>query len=183
MNQYCACRSVQACVSLPLQLVFSGRIAYCVSTAMCGNVVCSLQPTPLHLTVKDFVTPEKFDEWRAVGESMGFRYVASGPLVRAPATLLSAGPKEPRTLLSASLLFKLPQNMLNSPVMSFGVSEVHACALPSSWLSWVSGALFVPCWGILCGEHAEEAAGGEVVRHKAELLGAGTTHSVLCFES
>lgn len=41
-----------------------------------------LQPTPLHLTVKEYVAPEKFDSWRAYGEALGFRYVASGPLVR-----------------------------------------------------------------------------------------------------
>ncbi|MCO5576085.1 hypothetical protein L7F22_029892 [Adiantum nelumboides] len=41
-----------------------------------------LQPTPLHLTVKEYVTPEKFDYWKEYGESIGFRYVASGPLVR-----------------------------------------------------------------------------------------------------
>ncbi|KAK1260299.1 hypothetical protein QJS04_geneDACA020316 [Acorus gramineus] len=41
-----------------------------------------LQPTPLHLTVKEFVTPEKFAHWKDYGESIGFRYVASGPLVR-----------------------------------------------------------------------------------------------------
>nr|AMZ03521.1 plastid lipoate synthase 1 [Helianthus annuus] len=40
------------------------------------------QPTPLHLTVKEYVTPEKFDFWKEYGESIGFRYVASGPLVR-----------------------------------------------------------------------------------------------------
>lgn len=41
-----------------------------------------LQPTPLHLTVKEYVTPEKFAFWKDYGESVGFRYVASGPLVR-----------------------------------------------------------------------------------------------------
>ncbi|KAF9598869.1 hypothetical protein IFM89_032723 [Coptis chinensis] len=41
-----------------------------------------LQPTPLHLTVKEYVTPEKFTFWKDYGESIGFRYVASGPLVR-----------------------------------------------------------------------------------------------------
>ncbi|XP_065045158.1 lipoyl synthase 1, chloroplastic-like isoform X2 [Musa acuminata AAA Group] len=41
-----------------------------------------LQPTPLHLTVKEYVTPEKFAFWKEYGESAGFRYVASGPLVR-----------------------------------------------------------------------------------------------------
>ncbi|XP_021772830.1 lipoyl synthase, chloroplastic-like [Chenopodium quinoa] len=41
-----------------------------------------LQPTPLHLTVKEYVTPEKFAFWKEYGEALGFRYVASGPLVR-----------------------------------------------------------------------------------------------------
>ncbi|XWS63252.1 hypothetical protein CRYUN_Cryun06bG0079300 [Craigia yunnanensis] len=41
-----------------------------------------LQPTPLHLTVEEYVTPEKFAFWKEYGESVGFRYVASGPLVR-----------------------------------------------------------------------------------------------------
>ncbi|GAB4839670.1 Lipoyl synthase, chloroplastic [Ancistrocladus abbreviatus] len=41
-----------------------------------------LQPTPLHLTVKEYVSPAKFAFWKEYGESIGFRYVASGPLVR-----------------------------------------------------------------------------------------------------
>ena len=42
-----------------------------------------LQPTRRHLPVKEYVTPEKFDEWRVVAEEeLGFKYCASGPLVR-----------------------------------------------------------------------------------------------------
>ena len=41
-----------------------------------------LQPTPGHLPVREFVTPEAFDEYRRRGEQIGFRYVAAGPLVR-----------------------------------------------------------------------------------------------------
>ena len=41
-----------------------------------------LQPTLKHLAVERFVTPEEFEEFRKVGEEMGFLYVASGPLVR-----------------------------------------------------------------------------------------------------
>ena len=41
-----------------------------------------LQPTESHLKVESFVTPEKFQEWQTTAESMGFLYVASGPLVR-----------------------------------------------------------------------------------------------------
>jgi lipoic acid synthetase len=41
-----------------------------------------LQPTKKHVPVKEYVTPEKFEEWQEKGELMGFTYVASGPLVR-----------------------------------------------------------------------------------------------------
>ena len=41
-----------------------------------------LQPTSEHLPVAEFITPEKFDEYRTLGRKMGFRYVESGPLVR-----------------------------------------------------------------------------------------------------
>ena len=41
-----------------------------------------LRPTSRHLKVVEFVTPAKFDEFRVMGEQLGFRYVASGPLVR-----------------------------------------------------------------------------------------------------
>ena len=42
-----------------------------------------LRPTANHLEVKAYVTPEKFDFWKKFGEDVvGFRYVASGPLVR-----------------------------------------------------------------------------------------------------
>jgi lipoic acid synthetase len=41
-----------------------------------------LQPTPNHLPIVEFVTPERFDNYREIGLKMGFRYVESGPLVR-----------------------------------------------------------------------------------------------------
>ncbi|MFM7729728.1 MAG: lipoyl synthase [Flavobacteriales bacterium] len=41
-----------------------------------------LQPTPKHLPVADFITPEKFAEYKEIGLRKGFRYVESGPLVR-----------------------------------------------------------------------------------------------------
>lgn len=41
-----------------------------------------LQPTPKHLPIAEFVTPERFDKYRDLGLKMGFRYVESGPLVR-----------------------------------------------------------------------------------------------------
>jgi lipoyl synthase len=41
-----------------------------------------LQPTPKHLPVADFITPERFAEYEELGKQMGFRHVESGPLVR-----------------------------------------------------------------------------------------------------
>jgi lipoic acid synthetase len=41
-----------------------------------------LQPSKRHLPVKEYVTPEKYAEWKTEAEALGFVYVASGPLVR-----------------------------------------------------------------------------------------------------
>lgn len=41
-----------------------------------------LRPTEHHLSVVEYVTPQKFQAYQQLGESMGFKYVASGPLVR-----------------------------------------------------------------------------------------------------
>ena len=41
-----------------------------------------LRPSKRHLKVQEYVTPEKFDEWGDIARDMGFRYVASGPMVR-----------------------------------------------------------------------------------------------------
>ena len=41
-----------------------------------------LRPTEHHLSVVEYVSLDAFDEYRRIGEDMGFRYVASGPLVR-----------------------------------------------------------------------------------------------------
>ncbi len=41
-----------------------------------------LRPSRRHMPVKAFVTPDKFTEWKVEAEALGFKYVASGPLVR-----------------------------------------------------------------------------------------------------
>ncbi len=41
-----------------------------------------LRPTEHHLSVVEYVRPEKFDYFKEVGEELGFKYVASGPMVR-----------------------------------------------------------------------------------------------------
>lgn len=41
-----------------------------------------LQPSRKHYPVKEYVTPEKFEEYGRKGREMGFKHVESGPLVR-----------------------------------------------------------------------------------------------------
>ncbi|MEC7268315.1 MAG: lipoyl synthase, partial [Bacteroidota bacterium] len=41
-----------------------------------------LQPTKKHLPVADFITPETFERYKAIGLGKGFKFVESGPLVR-----------------------------------------------------------------------------------------------------
>lgn len=41
-----------------------------------------LRPTPKHLPVIEYITPEAFDEYKKIALEKGFRHVASGPLVR-----------------------------------------------------------------------------------------------------
>lgn len=41
-----------------------------------------MQPTKRHLSVIEYVTPEKFKHWELKGQDLGFLYTASGPLVR-----------------------------------------------------------------------------------------------------
>ena len=41
-----------------------------------------LRPTRRHISVQSFVTPEEFSEYESYAKTLGFKYVASGPLVR-----------------------------------------------------------------------------------------------------
>lgn len=41
-----------------------------------------LAPSPKHYPVARYVTPQEFEEYKSLGERMGFSYVASGPFVR-----------------------------------------------------------------------------------------------------
>ena len=41
-----------------------------------------LRPTDHHLSIVEYITPEQFEWYKTKGEEMGFKYVASGPLVR-----------------------------------------------------------------------------------------------------
>ena len=41
-----------------------------------------LRPTPKHLPVIEYITPDAFDGYQEIARAKGFRHVASGPLVR-----------------------------------------------------------------------------------------------------
>jgi lipoic acid synthetase len=41
-----------------------------------------LQPTTEHIAVDEFITPDKFEEYKQIGLEKGFRFVESSPLVR-----------------------------------------------------------------------------------------------------
>ncbi|NJD68612.1 MAG: lipoyl synthase [Candidatus Methylomirabilota bacterium] len=41
-----------------------------------------LRPSPMHLPIRKYYTPEEFTELKVIGDEMGFKYVESGPLVR-----------------------------------------------------------------------------------------------------
>ncbi|TQD81435.1 hypothetical protein C1H46_033020 [Malus baccata] len=41
-----------------------------------------MRPSKRHMPVSEYITPEAFERYRALGMEMGFRYVASGPMVR-----------------------------------------------------------------------------------------------------
>ena len=41
-----------------------------------------LQPSREHLALERFVTPKEFDDLAVLGKKMGFKHVASGPMVR-----------------------------------------------------------------------------------------------------
>ena len=41
-----------------------------------------LQPTSKHMAVDEFITPDKFEEYKRIGLEKGFRFVESSPLVR-----------------------------------------------------------------------------------------------------
>jgi lipoic acid synthetase len=53
------------------------------------NIACDiltlgqyLQPSPNHLAIDRYVTPEEFDQFKKTGKEMDFRHVEAGPLIR-----------------------------------------------------------------------------------------------------
>lgn len=58
---------------------FDDLLAHDVTVLTLGQY---LRPTPKHLPVIEFITPEDFAEYKEIALAKGFRHVASGPLVR-----------------------------------------------------------------------------------------------------
>jgi lipoyl synthase len=48
----------------------------------CVTIGQYVQPSRGHMKVAEYVPPAKFDEWARIGDELGFKYTASGPLVR-----------------------------------------------------------------------------------------------------
>jgi len=71
-----------------------------------------LRPSPMHIPVARWVTPEEFAEWKRVGEEeFGFKHVESGPLVRSSyhakeqaREVIAGGPGAIQNVLEADVL-------------------------------------------------------------------------------
>lgn len=71
-----------------------------------------LRPSPMHIPVARWVTPEEFARWKQIGEAeYGFHHVESGPLVRSSyhakeqaRELVAGGPGSIREVLEADVL-------------------------------------------------------------------------------
>jgi lipoic acid synthetase len=62
-----------------------------------------MRPTKKHMKVHEYVHPDRFDYWAKVAEEMGFKYVASGPLVRSS---YKAGEFYIKNMIEASIMAK-----------------------------------------------------------------------------
>ena len=72
-----------------------------------------LRPTPKHLPVMRYVTPEEFEAFRRAGREMGFKHVESGPLVRSSyhaAEGVGASPRRFETPAAVTETSLLPQS-------------------------------------------------------------------------
>jgi lipoyl synthase len=76
-----------------------------------------LRPTPKHAPVDRYVSPEQFEQYRCVGQALGFAFVASGPLVRssyhaAEAFVATRAPRPEATPEAAALAEPVVQDVL-----------------------------------------------------------------------
>jgi lipoic acid synthetase len=59
-------------------------VMYNLREVDCGILTLGqyLQPSAKHVAIDRYLTPGEFDHFKKVGEAMGFRHIAAGPLVR-----------------------------------------------------------------------------------------------------
>ncbi|KAL1831935.1 hypothetical protein ACET3Z_001586 [Daucus carota] len=63
------------------KLVTLSIINKVISGGLLHEIKC-VQPTPLHITIEEYISSEKFSFWKDYGESIGFRHLATGLLTR-----------------------------------------------------------------------------------------------------
>lgn len=90
-----------------------------------------LQPTPKHLEVAEYITPEQFAAWKERGLALGFRHMESGPLVRSSYHAEDSAASSTSSLAGESSAGK------QSPIS--GSAEASAMAAP----------LVVEDWGLI----------------------------------
>lgn len=106
-----------------------------------------MRPTKRHMKVSEYVTPDKFEHWQRTAESLGFLYVASGPLVRSS---YKAGEffvsKEKYVLMKRSLTSELILPLFNRSRMSLSNGSL-TIPQPSPLrlrVTWLVLHLFLP---------------------------------------
>jgi lipoic acid synthetase len=70
-----------------------------------------LRPSSRHLPVIEYVQPSQFERYKTLGEELGFRYVASGPLVRSSyrageffvRSAIESGPRECQSCMTTGV--------------------------------------------------------------------------------
>lgn len=110
-----------------------------------------LQPTPQHLTVKGFITPEKFEHWRKYGEQViGFRCCCRST---APVVCSSAARLPTQICIALGLLWGTLSGASQHFTRQLPQMPAQVCSV------WATGAIIVPRWRVLRGGHDQ---GGQV---------------------
>jgi lipoic acid synthetase len=95
-----------------------------------------LRPSKRHMKVARMLPPEEYDGWREEGMAMGFKYVASGPLVR-------SSYKAGEVFMSAILEQRDAEEKAVGGAAGAGAAEPEASSLPRSavWTPPSQGAM------------------------------------------
>ena len=147
-----------------------------------------LRPTEHHLAVVDYITPERFDYYRMQGEAMGFRYVASGPMVRSsykvrtasPLSTLSRRSRRSATAPRPHLCTSAPLHLCTSAPLHLCTSTPLHLKCPLHCLSSQAGELFIAAMMDEDQEHAEpeQQSGAQAGAEAGAEAGAGVGAAV-----